>query len=63
MTKCLEDEEEAERRLDREYWAPLKRELDQLTSGMTLFATSYALRTVRRSMRFSYFSPRTMRWT
>ena len=25
--------------------------------------TTYALRTVRRSIRFSYFSPRMMRWT
>jgi len=30
VTQCLEDEEQAERRLDREYWAPLKRELEQL---------------------------------
>ena len=30
VTQCLEDEEQAERRLDREYWAPLRRELEQL---------------------------------
>ena len=30
VTKSLEDEERTERHLDREYWAPLKRELEQL---------------------------------
>jgi len=32
-------------------------------AGVTRSALHYALRTVRRSMRFSYFSPWTMRWT
>jgi len=30
VTKAIEDEERTERHLDREYWAPLKRELEQL---------------------------------
>ena len=30
VTKSLEDEERAERSLDREYWEPLKRELEKL---------------------------------
>ena len=33
VLKHLEDEERAERQLDQEYWAPLKRELEQLRRG------------------------------
>jgi len=34
VTKSLEDQERTERHLDREYWAPLKRELEQLRRAL-----------------------------